>query len=789
MKKSFGSLVFVALAMWSGLSVSPGYSQRYLGSAPTMEMGMPGMVAPMAAAPAAGGVPGMLPTDRSGAPIYANQERYYGLNDCKGDCDDRAMGPAFGRMPTYGPVLPAGMACGNPCGSGCCGWGFPLFQGFRKIWNGRNYWEGVGCSERVIDELKKSWQTCRKCDLVGQNLNGMGNTIGTGLQSGKILGSSMNQTYAPIPMNAGYAPNLPQGTPPTYFRSGNGGGGCSSCGKGITVTANSPQNTMPQNMYPGQNVPMVASPNVPQAYPAVQVQYIQTPQGVQAVPVQQTVPVQPVSQGVYYRANYPAEESVPGYIKAQRKAQAMQSGIGLDEKKPTRSAYSGRTATEAKQEVTGEWISVNEPSPKVEKTVYYQPTSTSTVIQPVTTAEVIPTPPARVISPAPSGNVVETAPPAVVYAETPPMAYAAPPATGVIPCDTGCAPVCGPMAGPLCGPVCGPMGCGAPGIVPGAVRLTGRVAYGAGQVVAGAGRVVAFGTESAVYGTGAVVVGAGKVAVGATRAVLMAGRAVLRNVRNAGIVFVSGPCGPIGCAPGTPVPPCYSPYLTGVPYAGVGAASPVPVSGETDPLYMENESYLQMDLSQYRPNTTASVGVGQNMATVAQVATPTSTIGLLSTQTQRVVMADGTEVILEHAANPQNVASVATTTPISPVSQFSGTPAPATPVSGENYPIVAVENPQIELAPGEVLVSQQDFILAPPENAPATSRERPTPVAEPTMENKTVQHTSQPFRTVSYAKPAVSSGNITPVSAPVTYQRPAEPSFLKLKAATPIDRR
>ena len=126
-----------------------------------------------------------VPTDRGGCPIYANQEGYYGLNGgcASGNCGNHAVGPMVAggyagmAAPCGAPCAePCGMPCEAPCAAPCppvypvscgpclpCG---PCFAGgcgpcggglIGRIWNGQNYWQGPGCSERVIDELRKSW--------------------------------------------------------------------------------------------------------------------------------------------------------------------------------------------------------------------------------------------------------------------------------------------------------------------------------------------------------------------------------------------------------------------------------------------------------------------------------------------------------------------------------------------------------------------------------------------------------------------------------------------------------
>ncbi|MBO5437799.1 MAG: hypothetical protein J6A23_09060, partial [Thermoguttaceae bacterium] len=113
------------------------------------------------------GIP-VVPTDRGGTPIYANQAGYYGLNgDCAdGNCGNRGVGLAAPcaaescGVPcdpcAVGPCLP-GPCLPGPCFAGPCFpclpfpcLGTPCGGGiFARIWNGPSYWQGPGCSERV----------------------------------------------------------------------------------------------------------------------------------------------------------------------------------------------------------------------------------------------------------------------------------------------------------------------------------------------------------------------------------------------------------------------------------------------------------------------------------------------------------------------------------------------------------------------------------------------------------------------------------------------------------------
>ena len=353
--------------------------------------------------------------------------------------------------------------------------------------------------------------------------------------------------------------------------------------------------------------------------------------------------------------------------------------------------------------------------------------------------------------------------------------------------DTGCGDMgCGPYMG--CGPWMGcPMAQGT-GIIPSALRFTGRVFYGAGQIVAGTGRVIAFGAESAVRGVGMAAWGTGRVAVGAGHVAVGTTVAVANNVRTAGQVFVSGPCGPIGCSPYG----CATPMAGGCATCGqVAGNTPAAVGTPTnDMLYMENDSYLQMDLSRANRSQQVSASYPSSAPSTQGVfnSNPTQTAGLLSTQTQHVRLDDGTEVILQHDNAPVQYNPVSYNNMANAPASDNKVPVTNGQVSAEGYPIVAAETPNIQLAPGEVLVSQQDFILTGPENS------TPTPLAPKSDDvvplqpitpddNNTVQNGMPQLKQVSFTTvsptPTASHHNWQTVAA-----AGAEPSFLNLKTAT-----
>lgn len=731
------------------------------------------------------GVP-VVPMDRGGTPIYANQAGYYGLNGgCPdGNCGSYGVGPAAA---PYAVSEPCGTPCAvpcEPCAAGPCLPGpclpGPIFAGpcfpclpfpclgtpcgggiFARVWNGPSYWQGPGCSERVIDELRKSWRTaCPKCDIMGETVAHSSNSIGTGLRSYQLVNAGA--PYGPIKMNAGQPENGFYSVP--VNRGPYQSGGCSSCQKGITVT--SAQEPVQMQTY-AQSVPQTYAQPV-QVQPT-QVQPTQVQPTVQPTvqPVQYVEPVRKTrsSGTLHYRANYAPSDEVPGYIRAQQNAEKM--GIGFDDAVPrTRqnSAYAGRTAEQnaASSGVSNALAARNSGWQAV-------PVS-STQIIPVNASamETIPTP-----APRPVNDSVLAAAPEVAGTVYPQAGYPAGADCG-IPCGTDCGVPCGadcgipcgdpclPCAGP-CGFGCGPYGGVWPGLIPlaaDAVRLTGRVAFQTGR---------------------AAVVGTGLVARG--------------SVRTVGFLLWNRPLpAPIGFGYG-----------------------PAPVSAPIDPIYAQNDFYLNASASapapgmvqdpafSAGPNLYAGAMVPQNAVVVsdtavangtvpsdfasvnyasvnyapvdhAQSVTPVSavpvsavpvsashsapvgasTASLLSAQTQRVYLEDGTEVIIEHdsmdlqnrslnasvqyaqantssapalqAAVPSGAAWNAPAPMAVPVSASTASrvsiapsqniplepvPVPAGNVSADGYPIVSAETPQIQLAPGEVLVSQEDFILEP----------------------------------------------------------------------------
>jgi len=755
--------------------------------------------------------PFAVPTDGGGTPIYANQEGYYGLSGgCSdGKCGYRAVGSVENAMMFHGsavgapvsapavgvpfgapcapcqdvcgpclpapclpclPCLPAFVGCG-PCGSGI----------LAKIWNGPYYWQGPGCSERVIDELRKSWRTpCPQCDIYGETITRSPNSIGTGLRSAQIVGAGA--PYGPIKMNAGQPENgyysVPVNRNPAPFQPG----GCSSCQKGITVTA-AQTYAQPTQTY--------AQPTQTYAQPVPNrniqpVQYVEPIQRNANQPIPQT---SRFSGTMRYRTNYTPSNEVPGYVRAQRNAE--KTGIGFDSIPQNGNSQSAwrSTANRAAESNQVQAIPVSTNSRNIVIPVDYQ--------QNTAQLETIPAP-----APRPSGSVL-TSGPIAEAPETVPTAYPSPYPAMEADCGIPCADPCVPCAEP-CGPClpCGPCfggGCW-PGLIPlaaDAVRFTGRAAFRVGR---------------------AAVVGTGMALCGSARAV--------------GFVFWNRPF---------PAPICGGP-ICGGPWAGPWGGDVVGPAPMIDPVYAQNDFYLNASAaapagSSVNPNSglmagnsSASVvpnlyengfypqnysvisdtavgtlpnsgyGNAAQMASDSPLNAPalsieaapaaewsqtagtetygTGTAALLTTQTQRVCLEDGTEVILEHDAMipenralnpsaqfastndssvsaPRTAISTGNSSAVIPVSaavpdpvlktaelkpaeslvrtaslteeqivsfaseqnDVKRTPAPAENLSTDGYPIVVAENPQIQLAPGEVLISQEDFILEPVEES------------------------------------------------------------------------
>lgn len=772
MKKTFRIIVSGIVAILFGMVVYPAQAQMMVGAG--------------------------VPTDRGGCPIYANQEGYYGLNGgcASGNCGNHAVGPMVAGG-YAGMAAPCGMPCDAPCGEvcgpapcgpcgpcmpiGCCGGGL-----IGRIWNGQNYWQGPGCSERVIDELRKSWYPCACCDVTGEPCCSA-NTIGSGLRSSQIIGQGA--PYAPVKMNAGqpekgfYTAPSPycgsqvpfQGAAPAPVQ-----GGCKSCQGGMNFAAVGAQPSQP--IIYGQTV----SQPVQQTYAQpVQQTYVQ--------PVQYQEPIREkknfgTSGAIHYRANYTPSSEVPGYVKAQMNAE--KDGIGFE------TAKSSQT-----ENVESAW-----------RPVSYDQVSGS--------METVATP-----APRAEGSVLAAAPVqsgAMVYPAGVPMdAVAAGDCGCGVPygdCGAPCGDCCAPCGG--CGPCWGPCwGAGRyggmwPGLIPlvgDTVRFTGRVVYRTGR--------------AAVVGTGIVARG---------------------SLRTVGAVFWNpNVMGPIVPGPGVPVAaagPIDPVYAENDMYLNASSVSGRPTALQASNLY-ENQYYPQnyavisdTVVSPAVPTVPAAVPATVPAAVpavpantvVAAPAAASPSASLLSYQTQRVMLEDGTEVILEHdAMAPQNRAlnpsvqymaandsaapalstaapgvvpvsmnapvasnvvmkpadTSATTVPMSQAAYGSAVqmvPAPATAVSADGYPIVASEQPQIQLAPGEVLVSQQDYILEPAGTPSVGESNGLVPVEE----NVPLEKIESNEENVPAAEP-VRDGKVTKVS----FEQPVEPKVTIIPATVPSEER
>lgn len=827
--------------------------------------------------------PFAVPTDGGGTPVYANQEGYYGLSGgcADGKCGNHAVGSIENAMlfngsaaggpfvaPTamvpYGNVCePYADACAPceaapclPCATGPCLPCLPCLPCFggcapcgggilARIWNGPYYWQGPGCSERVIDELRKSWRTpCPQCDVYGETIARSPNSMGTGLRSAQIVGAGA--PYGPIKMDAGQPQNgyysAPLNQPPTQFQPG----GCSSCRKGITVTAN--QNFPAANPSDAQYAPSVQNVQSFQNVPNVQnPQYVQPVQYVE--PTQTAPQASRFSGAMRYRTNYTPSNKTPGYIRAQQNAE--KDGIGFDSLPQNGNAQSAWRSTQNQttqnQSILNQAIqnqlTRNQNQRMAPNQVQVIPVSMSSqnAVVPVdyqqdaTQLETIPTP-----APRQSDSVLASSP-VLDGADAVPTAYPAPyPTMGAdcgIPCAEPCGPApCEPCLGDACLP-CGPClgggclgGCW-PGLIPLAadtVRFTGCAALRVGR---------------------AAVVGTGLALRGSARAV--------------GFVFWNRPLpapvygGPVWggevVGPAMAIDPVYAQndfYLNASASdpAGSSMNSSVGLVAENSsarvvPNLYENGYYPQnysvisdtavetlpysgnFQTSQMASNPPVNIPANTQLDAANAVYDSSAsawsgTAALLTAQTQRVFLEDGTEVILEHdAMNTENralnasvqfasandsaapafhsaipagnhvenhagthvsavipVSVAASTVPAStdlvsalpastasmtaretvalkpavlkPAESFVRTasiseeqiisnpstnagaleaagvngpaamkriPVPAGNVSADGYPVVASETPQIQLAPGEVLISQEDFILEPVE--------------------------------------------------------------------------
>jgi len=825
MKKTFRIIVMEFLAILFGMTVCSAQAQMMAGN--------------------------MIPTDRGGNPIYANQEGYYGLNGgcASGNCGNHAVGPmvagGYAGMVSAAPcgipcTEPCGVPCAEPCGVPCgeicgpcetCGPCLPCLPCFAgcgpcggcgnggilgRIWNGRNYWQGPGCSERVIDELRKSWRdSCSCCDVTGE-MCGNANTIGSGLRSSQILGAG--GPYTPVKMNAGQ-PEKGFYSAPSPHCAAPFSGGCKSCQGGMNFTAIQPQQpqqmvyaqSVQQNYAPQQNYasqqnyaqPVQQTFVQPVSQPMVQPTYVQpAPQSVQPViqPVQYQEPIRKASKFqksgvIHYRSNYSPSSEVPGYLKAQMNAE--KEGIGFE------------TAAKAlkTENVQSAWRVVNSSGTKTDSSV--TPVAYNQVSDSMET----------VVTPAPrtEGSFQSASP-----VQSGAMAYPA-----GVPMDAVVAGDCGGACGMPCGDYCAPCGdccepCGGCGLYgagccggawPGLIPLTGKALRFTGHATYRVGR--------------AAVIETGLVARGSLRAV----GTVFWNPNVMGPVFPRYAAGPVAVA--GPVDPVYAEndmYLNASSTSEVSSslqASTLPASTLPASNLYENNYYPQ-NYTVVSDTVVNPAVPSHPVAAVSASASPSAS--LLSYQTQRVMLEDGTEVILEHdamtpqnrslnastqymAANDSSAPALSTAVPaVIPVGMSSQvtsnvTMKPADVSTTEEFPIVESEQPQIQLAPGEVLVSQQDFILEPAgipsssesnelvpveENIPlekVQSHEENVPVTAPVRDAKVTK--------VSFIQP-VSDSEVSVIPATVPSEEretasgwkvrvtPGSESLLGLKSATPI---
>ncbi len=541
--------------------------------------------------------------------------------------------------------------------------------------------------------------------------------------------------------------------------------------------------------------------------------------------------------GMHYRTNYTPSDEVPGYIRAQQNAE--REGIGFDDAQPVKPQQSA-------------WQTVRkEPSASAKLNVIpvdYQ--------QSVSQMETVATPAPRPIE----NSVLSAAPSAVNYGVAPAIGSAPIMDDGCgcgAPCEMGC-DSCGPCD--ACGP-CGPWGwgpgwgggCGMwPGLIPlaaDAVRFTGRAAFRTGR---------------------AAVIGTGMVAAGSVRTV---GRVLWNRPLPAPMFAGPMYAGPVAAAPAPVGDPIYAQndYYLNASYAAPAQTSAIAASNLYENNYYP-QNYVPESVPTMVPTAVPTGIVSAPAVVSAPAAVPApqqqyasndaGTAGLLSVQTQHVFTDDGTEVILEHDFTLQNnpaynssvqyasaagnsatgnaVAENAVASSGTPLkaaaaiqtvsygnSQTASVPAQNVPVqnvpvqnvpvqnvpvqnvSPDGYPIVSMEAPQIQLAPGEVLVSQEDFVLQPAgpsglTTEPAKSTETPVFV-QPVKDAAPAENAPQPIQDskvtkVSFVQPvAYERVERETVPEPVTLQtesgweivQPTEkavpgPSLLDLKAATPL---
>ncbi|MDO4550386.1 MAG: hypothetical protein Q4C96_03945 [Planctomycetia bacterium] len=847
-------------------------------------------------------------------PIYAHQGGYYGLNTSS-NCGKGMCG-----VPTYGQNS-CTSCCGNngisgnrlTCNSGCGGgYGTAPIRGlFHWIWNGNNYYQGVGCSERIIDEWRKTWVTCQQCNVYGENLNAGPNSIGTGYRSRVILGNANSQpqdvqkflpsgqhinsqqpspsaapgTNSPsgsvypdntvtypnssvqnyyytqehgfTPTHNGYhqptyyQPTSRQTTPPTYHTPSHSG--CSSCGKSITVTANtapiqpSVGTMIPINYPPQQNIIYVPQGNSSQNMISPPASYYTAPGNQKYIPMN-NYPA--TSQNIKYHTSYyppPYEETkiadrkntyqlteenllqtasvslqteprdsffsgsknksqtVPGYIRAQQHAKKIQTeGNGYTAKDTPdstyRSAYKNRsdmknilyqknsTGTFSQQNsTTAGWIPVTQKTTTEnlsQENVPVYPIIQANYVEPVQTVsdgnsilETLPTPKPRPKST--SGTVIQTqesnipiihqnniitqntpstessATNNIMYAEdilhqeNPGMIFPEnqtvmgnecfPPCEhcGISSCNTCCLAKC-------------PAGCRfgcrefrSPCLFPGLLKFLGCVfsRKPVCNVAIPAGNAQSFTMPS--------------------YASTVSGSSDMRNY------YVAGNCNR----------GFFTSTADGAPFNGFFASRCRRMSGYSlpvsDTFYDEYGGYETPEdfeeAQEYALNYASGTADINHFISPAASRIPNRTLSrtdsLLTLATQRILLEDGTEVILEHdqthqerlaAENHQNAinpVSLSTKTDAANNFPFTHTPTAesGTIQNMENYPIISIQEPQLNLAPGEVLISQQDFPLQPPQN----SQEYHTPLSQDAApEAEEMPHISQKadVTSVSYTK-------------------------------------
>lgn len=713
-------------------------------------------------------------------PIYAHQGGYYS-QPTTGDCQGGMCGVSYG-------------GCGDcaPCGTGCA----PLRTMLYNIWNGQNHWPGPGCSECVVDEMRKSWVSCPQCNVYGENLNAGPNSLGTGYRS-CILLRHANPQPGPMQMVTSgiQTQQVMPGQQPVYHAAqpmmtpaypAPQKPGCSSCGGGVTVTMNAPAQPATYAPAPVTYAPQVqpVSYQIQQQMPAQpgmfqQPVIIQQPQQPAALPngasrrvnrhtsyyppavggegMDEAVqPTAGQAQQAVFAVNQPAK--VPAYIRAQQNAKAQ---LGQPTFQTTARENTAEAAPvqqfQAFQSVPAQngWVAVSQYGQNAQ--IQSAPVPLQPISQPVMMPQVQQIPQAPQImqvSQAVQPQYIKIVPAAAsqsVLAQ-PPMSSNEIPATQIIMPENGMGMPAAEMSEmPYemprqveCGVPCDEFR--APCLLPGVVRALGCIF----SRKPACNNVIPMGNAQlhTMPSYARTVSGASEMQTLYTPATC--NRGLFRSMADGspfnGFFAMRSCC---GCGGG-----CGGGCASG---CGGGCGGMCGQHGAMEPDLDHDADLRQMGLDTLASNRPVAGGVSatspygrspsdSSSRFASRAAGRTDT--LLTLSTQRLRLDDGTEVVLEHdqtraqrLAEQQNTAVPA----IQQVSHQQGEwmpealpepePAmtPAAPVESE-YPIIAAEQPQLHLAPGEVLISEQDFLIQPPENSPQF---KPAPLPPTTPPAKT----------------------------------------------------